>query len=318
MPQHSEALIGHNPALHPYGAGHSMSSIFYEQSQNSDDFLVSYEAQLYAVFGDFYTQPNTESNGISAARIAVETFYNSYKDQPGLVSSDALAVSGMKQALLAAHRNIIDARYDSDGRYRSLGSVAAAALHFYETEVGDARAVVGHHAFNRAYRLPVNGRLQYLTLDYDFDDDWRAAPTHSHWKPEAERTWKEQEFYDQITDYHSIRRRKFEKMKPQLMLDFFSWNRIGQEVYDVPPTKVTAIDVQEDDRFLLTSDGIHKNLTKSEIEEILKGTYEPQQAAAELVVAARERSEMHKKPNVHHRARPDDMTAVVINTPRKS
>jgi len=63
------------------------------------------------------------------------------------------------------------------------------------------------------------------------------------------------------------------------------------------------------DRILLCSDGIHDNLTNDEIEEIVKQA-DSTTVAQTLVEHALERS--RQESSVTMRAKPDDMTAVVI------
>ena len=63
------------------------------------------------------------------------------------------------------------------------------------------------------------------------------------------------------------------------------------------------------DHILLCSDGIHDNLTNDEIEEVIK-RIDPTTIAQGLVERALERS--RQESNVTMRAKPDDMTAVVI------
>jgi protein phosphatase len=67
------------------------------------------------------------------------------------------------------------------------------------------------------------------------------------------------------------------------------------------------------DHILLCSDGIHDNLTHNEIEEVLKQS-DPTTLAHVLVERALERS--REASNVRLRAKPDDMTAVVITHQR--
>ena len=67
------------------------------------------------------------------------------------------------------------------------------------------------------------------------------------------------------------------------------------------------------DHILLCSDGIHDNLTDDEIEEVIKQS-DPTTIAQVLVGRALERS--RQESNVALRAKPDDMTAVVITYQR--
>jgi hypothetical protein len=99
-------------------------------------------------------------------------------------------------------------------------------------------------------------------------------------------------------------------------------DREGPEVY--------VVELEPDDEFLLTTDGIHDNLTWDEMRLIMSGDYdlieddEVRQAAAfakgtvmdKLAAAARVRSRQIRIPRVdpgdYPRAKPDDMTAVQV------
>lgn len=72
--------------------------------------------------------------------------------------------------------------------------------------------------------------------------------------------------------------------------------------------RIILVDIQLGDRILLTTDGIHDNLTSAEIAALLDDS-DPDGAAEALIAAARERS-----VSSHFRAKPDDMSVVVIDT----
>ncbi len=84
--------------------------------------------------------------------------------------------------------------------------------------------------------------------------------------------------------------------------------------------RTSHVDLAPGDRVIITSDGIHDNLTKKEIEDIINSNQDSDKAAAELVKAAKVRAntlnheyrEKHGlKKNI--RAKFDDLTAIVIN-----
>jgi protein phosphatase len=80
----------------------------------------------------------------------------------------------------------------------------------------------------------------------------------------------------------------------------------------LPPTIHTdVIDLKIGDRIVLCTDGIHDNLIDPEIEQILKGS--PRNASARILV---ERAIMrsHQDTGTTIRAKPDDMSAVVVTT----
>jgi protein phosphatase len=78
----------------------------------------------------------------------------------------------------------------------------------------------------------------------------------------------------------------------------------------LPPTiHIDQLLINPGDRILLCTDGIHDNLTDQEIEDVLRSV--PRSAAARtLVEHAIERS--HKERQVTVRAKPDDMSAIVM------
>lgn len=86
-------------------------------------------------------------------------------------------------------------------------------------------------------------------------------------------------------------------------------NAISQSIgsYDTPQTHFYQFDIQAGDRFVLTSDGIHDNLTNDEISRIVqKGG-----RADQLVQAAKTRSQEES-----FRSKRDDMSAVVVEVSR--
>jgi PPM family protein phosphatase len=78
----------------------------------------------------------------------------------------------------------------------------------------------------------------------------------------------------------------------------------------IPPNIHTAeVEISPGDRILLCTDGIHDNLTDQEIETILKNS--PRTACARILVEqALLRS--HEERDMTIRAKPDDMTAIVL------
>ncbi len=76
-----------------------------------------------------------------------------------------------------------------------------------------------------------------------------------------------------------------------------------------PLIHIDQITVQPGDRILLCTDGIHDNLTDSEIEQILRTS--PRNAAARVLIErAIQRS--HEERSITVRAKPDDMSAIVM------
>lgn len=93
-------------------------------------------------------------------------------------------------------------------------------------------------------------------------------------------------------------------------LQFFNRrNRITQSIgsYRSPRTHFYQVDIQAGDRFILTSDGIHDNLTSNEIGRIVQAGGR----ADQLVEAAKRRSQEDS-----FRSKRDDMSAIVVEVSR--
>ena len=76
-----------------------------------------------------------------------------------------------------------------------------------------------------------------------------------------------------------------------------------------PSIHIDQISIYPGDRILLCTDGIHDNLIDREIEEILRS--EPRSSAARLLVE-RSLERSHQERHVTVRAKPDDMSAIVM------
>lgn len=69
-------------------------------------------------------------------------------------------------------------------------------------------------------------------------------------------------------------------------------------------------EVRKGDLVLLTSDGVHDNLTHEEIEALLEKAKSPEEAAAFIKEAALKRSREDKNKSI--RAKPDDVSVVAV------
>lgn len=88
-------------------------------------------------------------------------------------------------------------------------------------------------------------------------------------------------------------------------------NRVSQflgRARIVPHTQI--LEVRSGDVLILTSDGVHDNLTDREIEEICISSSGSREAAVRLTANSFARSREGRERNI--RAHPDDMSAVVV------
>ncbi|MEW6407674.1 MAG: PP2C family serine/threonine-protein phosphatase [Patescibacteria group bacterium] len=90
-----------------------------------------------------------------------------------------------------------------------------------------------------------------------------------------------------------------------------SGNALG--IKDAEP-HIVAYDVEAGDRYLVSSDGVHDNLTDEQIIQIMIKRGRPEEIAKNLVLASKRISQDHKNP----RAKEDDMTAIIVEVTDKA
>ncbi len=238
--------------------------------------------------------------GEVASQVARQTF----RDQFGRLSSDAtleVVEAAMKQALEDANRAVIDENGTRglDGIER-MGTTAVIG-HIWTGPNGEHRLIIGKVGDSRIYRFRA-GRLSQLTID---DNIIRNKLIIGALKPtEADDI---NALFDQVTGIDD----------PRLMQNFVArdlWghrNEIYNNLGDSEPLgpEMSVVDIEPGDSFLACSDGVHDNLTVTEINDIMEANPDLKAAAEALKTAAYERS---KDGNVK-RSKADDITAIVVS-----
>ena len=107
----------------------------------------------------------------------------------------------------------------------------------------------------------------------------------------------------QATDLSQLNSQEQLAFRYQNLIDGY----LGQN-NNQPEISVEGFDLQKDDCLVLTSDGVHDNLTNQEMEVILQQKTPLDMSINSLITAAVRRSQDRS----HLRAKPDDMTAVAI------
>lgn len=150
-----------------------------------------------------------------------------------------------------------------------------------------------HIGDSRVYLLRRDEALRRLTAD-DGYFEWKIGKGELN----AEDAWR----IEQSTSA--------EQLSEQDREHFDQRNKISQSLGDKTITLHTGqIAIHAGDRILLTTDGIHDNLTDAEIEETARKAARTI-AAKTLLQRATERSRQDQE--VHLRAKKDDMSAIVI------
>ncbi len=194
----------------------------------------------------------------------------------------------MYEALNAGHESIINSAQG--------GNIAttAAVAKIFETEKGNPFVVVASVGDSRIY-LFRDSQLDHLTLDHAIflpGQDEKDAKLMQMTLAEA-------------TDLSKLTKEEQNAFHNRNIVS----SCLGNGSNNRPVISVDDFEVCKGDRILITSDGIHDNLTNTEIKAISQQKGSSNDVVNELVMTARSRS----KDSSHIRAKADDMTAVILS-----
>jgi len=263
-------------------AGASVASELHPE-RNEDAYFVNEEALALGVFDGVGGAPGSEA----ASQVASSSVEDYLRGVP-MQMSRPLAQLAIREALTKAHSDIIKASGGS-----GIATTATIAK-IFTTESGSPYVVIGSVGDSRASLLR-QGEISHITQD--------QAYMPSQDPDEARRL---QETLAQATS--------LSRLSEAERVAFYNRNIITSYLGGEKPPVITLTDLEmhSGDRLLITSDGIHDNLTTSEIEKALSDyerSSDTKFAVEDLVKAAVERS---RDPE-HIRAKPDDMTAVMFS-----
>lgn len=253
---------------------------------NEDSFLMNNKLGYFGVFDGI----GGHAHGGEASKIAKHSVNNYLERILGRSSPEEISLDTIKdcvsRALTRAHEDIKDV---GGVRGEKMGTTASVGIVF-EDKDGKIKAVIGNIGDSRVYFLR-NGKLNQVTLDdneisYRNDAYQLQAKMSNVIEPESELTEEELSFFN--------RRNVITQS-------------LGSRKYVEPNIHVS--DVYSNDKILVCSDGVSDNLTDKEIEDLLRFniTESNDFVATKLVNEARVRSN-----SSHPRAKPDDITAVLI------
>lgn len=252
-------------------------------SRNEDAFLVDPKNLTIGVFDGVGGAPGSER----AALLASEAVQAHLKQVPSELPR-SLSHRAMQEAFIKAHRAI---RQDPASGIATTATIARV----FESQLGGPYAVVASAGDSRAYLLRDNNLAQ-LTLDHAYhvsgysDDQKRVL----------------QETLAGATDLSQLDEEALIAFKQRNILTSFLGGSNEEENLVIT---VQDFEVYEGDRLVITSDGVHDNLTSAEIENILQEHESIEVAMEAMIHAARLRSQDLD----HVRAKPDDMTASAIS-----
>lgn len=172
--------------------------------------------------------------------------------------------------------------------FSRMGTTASVGL-IWEGPSGEKKLVIGNVGDSRVYLLR-QGKLVQVTID-----DNLARSNNEEESRARQRKFNNVVSHDDLTD-------QMDKIL------FENRNQITQALgsREIQP-RINTVDLVPGDQIFVCSDGIADNLTDNEIETILAGSQDSNQAVKKLLEAAQNRSHTGS----HLRAKKDDMTALV-------
>ena len=218
---------------------------------------------------------------------------DSLSDRLSLLPKDADRTSVenvVRSALVSADR---DVQGLANEKNTELGTTASVLVISDQSEANSRFAVIGNVGDSRVY-LFRDGKLECIILDDNLCSVTQNASEARQIQERLSSATSEVELSEKEKHFYKNR------------------NIVSQSLggrHSVEP-RIYSIEVRDGDRFLITSDGVTDNLTTAEIEALMHQSSGSRDASDSLTRASLTRSRFES-----FRAKPDDMTAVVIDVP---
>jgi len=252
-------------------------------SGNEDAFFIDRTKPAVGVFDGIGSHAGSDV----AASIAAVTVQKNLEQAPTVLDENG-SMKVMRDALEAAHQAVV-----AESKGSKIGTTASIAK-LFKTYDGRPYAAFAHVADSRVY-MQRQGKLSRLTLD-------SGLTIH-----EAPQSVKDLE--DKLSEVMNPE----EELSEYEQAEFNDRNVINTYLGETgrisPLIVVEFIMVEPGDRLILTTDGIHDNLTASEIEHQIKDFHGDIFLPHVLIGAAQNRSREYPE---HPRAKPDDMTVASL------
>lgn len=258
-------------------AGFSEGSDY--KGTNQDSMFVDKQSQSLGVFDGVGGDPGSERASQIATQ-AAQTVLNEME----VTLPRGLWHLAIQESLIHAHQAIMEEN-------PRIATTATVAKMFTDRD-GTPHVVIGSVGDSRAYLLR-NGVLEHLTLDHAY-----GIPGLSESEARLVQTT-----LGEVTDLSTLSEEEREIFRHRNIIT----SHLGAMIS--PTMTISDFDVMNGDALLLTTDGIHDNLTDSEIHSIASQFIEfPEDLVRSLVKGAKIRS----REQDHIRSKDDDMTAAVL------
>jgi serine/threonine protein phosphatase PrpC len=260
--------------------------------RDEDRLLVDPSAALYGVFDG----AGGHGDGAAAASAAAEAVNRRVRAElPGCRDLEAIQAL-LDRALNDADAAVsaLDAGRPNSGTSPSATTATVALICRRPADGGRLVAVIANLGDSRA-QLVHGGRLQTVTLDHSYlsESDPMAAMARQDRLDSAQLLTDLDDPMDRAAFAHR-----------HLLANAIT----GAGLQDV---RHYLVDLMPGDRLVLDSDGIHDNLTSTELEAVLTDAASAPEAAEHVVAEAWSRSE--EDADELGRAKPDDMTILVLD-----
>ena len=263
-----------------------------KKEPNEDAYFVNETRRFFAVFDGLGGEGNADIASSTAKYSIADKLYK---------LTDNMSLETCKETVDALLRSIhkkVKTKQEEVGNYRMGTTVSAVYI------MKDGTAVIGNIGDSRVYLLKSGSlSVEQLTLDdngvyckYNLDERYIIQ------KEVADLETYENLHDEIINDFiHSKDR--------QVVVQSLGSKTIEPHIY----TKK----LEPGDMLLLTSDGVHDNLTDSHIADcLLENKSHPQEAANALIQAAKQITEQYSEEKyqkgIPQRSKPDDITAIVV------
>jgi serine/threonine protein phosphatase PrpC len=264
---------------------------------NEDQVLEYHKEKLFGVFDGI----GGHAAGDAASRIAKTTIAN-YIEYHQAHTTSVEAISQILRDAFRETEKAISAEVLKDSTKEGMGTTASVLKVFTDETTKKSTAIIANVGDSRVYKLSKDGQFKQISVDDDiWYFDYEGSLEHL---TEEERN----KIREKIANAKTT-----EGMTAEENLAFKHRNSIrGALGGNGGPafTNIFTSSVEKGDRFIITTDGIHDNLTTDEIKAIVSAQNKVEDIAKNLTQKSLEYSRQPKKDAP--RAKKDDMSAVIL------
>jgi serine/threonine protein phosphatase PrpC len=254
--------------------------------------------------------------GAEASRMAKEFFEQELPELFGTIKRDRLSSEQIEAEL---KRITLETNNEINRKLNKNAIVSAETTLSVAMPIGDGKMTAVNVGDSRVYVLTKDGKLKHITTDngpFGNSKDWKNYQRRygfSGLKVNKEEQKRIQEKVANINDDEIrkiIKKNKIDTAEElKIKYAIKRGNMLSQALgsHRVKPNMVT-FDINPGDRVIITSDGVHDNLSDKEIFECVSTSETAEDAVRALVKTSRENS----LDKTRSRCKQDDTTAVVI------